>query len=70
MDALGLPRDVTVINSGMLAYAKVEMFDEVVQVSEVSCHSTVRNGICRPCHACAAPCAQSVRSCRTFNPTQ
>ena len=54
MDALGLPRDVTVINSGMLAYAKVEMFDEVVQVSEVSCHRTAWNSISIQCRACAA----------------
>lgn len=54
MDALGLPRDVTVINSGMLAYAKVEMFDEVVQVSEVSSHSTAWSSINIQSYACAA----------------
>lgn len=37
MNALGLPRDVATFNSGMLAYAKVAMFDEVVQLAAVSC---------------------------------
>ena len=37
MNALGLPRDVATFNSGMLAYAKVAMFDEVAQVAVVSC---------------------------------